>query len=134
MPIAGGEPTQVTHEGGTDAVSSSDGSTLIFYRDGEIRRIAATGGPESTVTSGIMRGKWAVAGDKVYAIRAGSDRSIVVEMEMDGSREKTVYEAPVQLMDASLVASLGVSARTGEIFFQHQARLESDLMIVEGFR
>jgi NADH:ubiquinone oxidoreductase subunit F (NADH-binding) len=107
---------------------------VVFYREGEIRRIAAAGGPESTVTKGVGRGKWTVAGNKIYAVRARGDRSVIVEMEMDGSHEKVVYETPFQLIDGWTVAALGVSARTGEIFMQQQARLESDLMIVENFR
>jgi hypothetical protein len=134
MPFGGGSQTQLTHEGGTDALSSTDGGTVFFYRDGEVRRIAAAGGPESTVTTGVKRGKWTISDDKVYAIRASGDRSVVVEMTSNGSNEKVVYETPFQLLDALSMTSISVSARTGEIFLQHQSRLESDLMVAEHFR
>jgi len=133
MPFGGGTQTQLTREGGTDAVPSADGSTVFFYRDGEVRRIAAEGGPESTVTKGVKRGKWTLCGDKVYAIRIRDGQSVVVEMAADGQNEKAVYEVPFSLDDAWNVSSISVSSRTGDIFLQQQTRLESDLMIVENF-
>ena len=95
---------------------------------------AAAGGPETTVTKGIKRGKWTVAGDKVYAIRARDGRAVVVEITADGQNEKVVYEVPFSLEDAWNVSSTSVSPRIGDIFFQQQTRLESDLMIVDNFR
>jgi hypothetical protein len=133
MPIGGGTQTQLTHEGGTDAISSVDGTTVFYYRDGEVRRIAAAGGPE-TVTKGVKRGKWTLSGDKVYAIRARDGRAVVVEMAADGQNEKVVYEVPFPLEDVWNVSAISVSSRTGDIFLQQQSRLESDLMIVENFR
>lgn len=134
MPFGGGPPTQLTREGGTDALTSGDGATVFYFRDGEIRRVAATGGAETTVATGIRRGRWTVSGDKVYVIRDRGAQSAVLEMTPDGGKEKVVYEVPFVLAGSSPVSALGVSARTGEVFLQHQARLESDLMIVENFR
>ncbi len=134
MPFGGGVQTQLTHQGGTDAWTSADSENVIFWRDDEIRRIAASGGAESTVTTGVKRGKWTLSGDRVYAIRARDGRSIVVEMGLDGRDEKVVDEVPFRLLDGLNVQSISVSARTGEIFLQQQTRLESDLMLVENFR
>jgi Tol biopolymer transport system component len=134
MPFGGGPQTQLTREGGTDALTSADGSIVFFWRDDEIRRIAAAGGPESTITTGVKRGKWTICGDKVYAIRARDGRSVIVEMGADGRGEGVVYEVPFQLLEGWTVQSISVSARTGEIFLQQQTRLESDLMLVENFR
>jgi dipeptidyl aminopeptidase/acylaminoacyl peptidase len=134
MPSGGGPQTQVTREGGTDALTSEDGATVFFWRDDEIRRIAADGGPESTITTGVKRGKWTVCAGKVYAIRSRDGRSIIVEMGPDGRDERAVYEVPFQLLEGWTVQSISVSAQTGEIFLQQQTRLESDLMIVENFR
>jgi Tol biopolymer transport system component len=134
MPFGGGPQTQLTHEGGTDALTSADGAIVFFWRDDEIRRIAANGGPESKITSGVKRGKWTISGDKVYAIRGRDGRSLVVEIGADGHNERMVYEVPFQLLEGWTVQSISVSARTGEIFLQQQTRLESDLMIVENFR
>ena len=134
MPFTGGAQTQFTHDGGTDALSSSDGKIVFFYREGEVRRIAASGGPESTVTKDVGRGRWTVAGEKVYVVRDRGERSVVVELAPDGSQEKVVYEAPFRLVATGTVSAIAVSARTGEIFLQQEARNESDLMIVEGFR
>ena len=55
-------------------------------------------------------------------------------MAADGQNEKVVYEVPFRLEDAWTVSAISVSSRTGDIFLQQQARLESDLMIVENFR
>jgi Tol biopolymer transport system component len=134
MPIGGGPQTQFTREGGTDALTSTDGSVVFFFRDGEIRRIASTGGSETTIAADVKRGKWTVAGDKLYVIRARVGRSVVVEMGADGRDEKVVYEVPFQLLEGWTVQSISVSDRTGEIFLQLQTRLESDLMLVENFR
>jgi serine/threonine protein kinase len=134
MPFGGGPQRQLTREGGTDAMTSVDGATVFYYRDGEVRRIAADGGPETTVTMGVRRGKWTVSGDKVYAIRSREGRSVVFEITPTGANERAVLEAPFQLLDAWSVSAITVSARTGDIFFQQQARIESDLMIVENFR
>jgi hypothetical protein len=84
------------------------------------------------VTTGIRRGKWTVADDKVYAIRARGSRSVVVEIGEGGS-ERVVYDVPLNLSDASIVNAITVS-RKREIFLQYQNRLDSDLMIVENFR
>jgi Tol biopolymer transport system component len=134
MPFGGGPQKQLTHEGGTDAVSSNDGTTVFFYRDGEVRRIPATGGQESTVSTGVLRGKWTVADDKIYVIRARDARSAVVEMTADGRGERVVYDVPLKLLDGWGVNSISVSSQTGDIFLQHQNRLDSDLMLVEKFR
>jgi TolB protein len=134
MPFGGGTQVQLTQEGGTDAMSSVDGATVFYYRDGEVRRIAATGGPESTITKGVKRGQWTLSGNKVYVVRPRDDRSVVVEMGADGLNERVVYTAPFRLEDTWTVSAIGVSSRTGDIFLQQQARLESDLMIVENFR
>ena len=99
-----------------------------------MRRIAASGGPESTVTKGIGRGRWSVANDKVYVVRDRGDRSVVVELPPDGTNEKIVYEVPFQLVATGTVSAIAVSLRTGDIFLQQEERNESDLMIVEGFR
>jgi len=115
-------------------MTSVDGGTVFYYRDGEVRRIAAGGGPETTVTTGIKRGKWTVSGEKIYAVRSREGRSVVVEMTSDGANEKVVYQVPFQVLDAWNVSAISVSERTGDIFLQQQARLESDLMIVENFR
>ena len=71
---------------------------------------------------------------KSTSIRTRDDRSVVVEMGADGQNEKVVYEVPFRLEDAWTVSAISVSSRTGDIFLQQQARLESDLMIVENFR
>jgi Tol biopolymer transport system component len=134
LPFGGGQQTQLTHEGGTDAMTSPDGTTVFYYRDGEVRRIAAGGGPETTVTTGVKRGKWTVSGEKIYAIRLREERSVVVEMTSAGANEKVVYQTPFPLRDPWSVSGISVSARTGDIYLQQQARLESDLMIVENFR
>jgi serine/threonine protein kinase len=134
LPFGGGQQTQLTHEGGTDAMTSPDGATVFYYRDGEVRRIAAGGGPETTVTTGVKRGKWTVSGEKIYAIRLREERSVVVEMTSAGANEKVVYQTPFPLRDPWSVSGISVSARTGDIYLQQQARLESDLMIVENFR
>jgi len=96
--------------------------------------MAASGGPESTVTKGVGRGRWTVAGDKVYVVRDRGERSVVVELASDGSNEKIVYEAPFRLVATGTVSAIAVSPRTGEIFLQQESRNESDLMIVDGFR
>jgi serine/threonine protein kinase len=134
MPFGGGAQTQFTHDGGTDAQCSSNGTIVFFYREGEVRRIAASGGSESTVTKGVGRGRWTVAGDKIYVVRDRGEQSIVVELEPDGSNEKVVYEAPFRLVATGTVSAIAVSPRTREIFLQQESRNESDLMIVEGFR
>lgn len=134
FPFGGGQQTQLTREGGTDAMTSRDGATVFFYRDGEVRRIAAGGGPETTIATGIKRGKWTVSDDKIYAMRSREERSVVVEMTSNGTNERVVYQMPFQLVDAWTVSAISVSARTGDIFVQQQARAESDLMIVDNFR
>ena len=134
MPSGGGTQSQFTHEGGTDARTSSDGSVVFFYREGEVRRIAAAGGPESTVTKGVGRGRWTAADDKVYVVRDRGDRSVVAAVGPDGSNEKVVYEVPFRLVATGTVSAIAVSPRTGDIFLQQEERNESDLMIVEGFR
>lgn len=134
MPFGGGQQSQLTLEGGTDAISNSDGTIVYFYREGEIRRIAASGGPETTVVTGVPRGKWTLAGDKLYAIRARDGQSVVMEITLDGRSEKPVYQIPLKLLDGWSVNAISVSAKTGDIFLQHQNRLESDLMIVDNFR
>lgn len=88
FPFGGGQQTQLTREGGTDAMTSRDGATVFFYRDGEVRRIAAGGGLETTIATGIKRGKWTVSDDKIYAMRSREERSVVVEMTSNGTNER----------------------------------------------
>ena len=122
MPSAGGVQSQFTHEGGTDALTSSDGNIVFFYREGEVRRIAASGGLESTVTKGVGRGRWTVANDKVYVVRDRGDRSVVAELAPDGSSEKVAYDVPFRLVATGTVSAIAVSPRTVDIFLHQEER------------
>ncbi len=134
MPFGGGEQKQLTLEGGTDAMTSKDGSVVFYFRDGDIRKIPSQGGTETTITTGAKRGRWTVAGDMIYVIRDRGGRAVVAEISPDGGKERIVLETDLTPEGQTTASGLAVSPLTGEIFIQRQARMESDLMIVEGFR
>jgi WD40 repeat protein len=134
MPFGGGEQKQLTQEGGTDAMTSKDGSIVFYIRDGDIRKIPAQGGPETTITDGAKRGRWTLAGDMIYVIRDRGGRAVIAEVSPNGGKERIILESALTPEGQTTASGLAVSPLTGEVFIQRQARTESDLMIVERFR
>jgi hypothetical protein len=70
----------------------------------------------------------------IYVIRDRGGRAVIAEVSPDGGKERVVFETTLAPEGQTTASGLAVSPLTGEIFIQRQARLESDLMIVENFR
>ena len=88
FPAAGGEPVQVTRQGGSNPIASPNGKFVYFERgrgrgrgaeSGPIWRIPAEGGEEKLVTkdnaAATLQGCWAVLADGVYFVDLEEDDS-----------------------------------------------------------
>lgn len=83
MPAAGGQPVQITTEGGIDFAESWDGQALYYVRDRNMRSPPLfsrplAGGPERRVLDAIIT--YAVTKDGIYFC-AGSDKRGVYPLE-----------------------------------------------------
>jgi hypothetical protein len=65
IPVAGGQPVQVTRNGGSEAFETPDGKTLYFTRmwgqQPGLLSVPVSGGTETTVIESVRMGYWAVA-------------------------------------------------------------------------
>jgi serine/threonine protein kinase len=133
-PWAGGTPTQVTRDGGSQALPSADGKWVYYSRSGGVWRVPPDGGRETKILDDITTGYWALAGDLVYYLRRNGEQSSVVEYEPSSGRSRVAYRFPFTLEPAYPNSAIGVSLATKDVFVVHRVRLESDLVLVENFR
>src|ERR1019366_5364699 len=134
QPWDGGTPTQVIRDGGEHAIPSADGNWVYYSRAGGLWRVPLAGGAETKILDGVRQGYWTTAGDRVYYLRAGGERSTVVEYEPSSGQSRIVYRFPFAVDPVYPTSAIAVSLATREVFLVHRVRLESDLVLVENFR
>ena len=137
MPAEGGEPVQVTDQGGYVAFESFDGRTLYYTKTG--RRFTSSplfarpvsGGPERQVLDAVYDRAFAVAQGGIYYIeQAGEDRKcplMFFELSSGRSRLLTKIEGDPGL-------GLSVSPDGGQLLYSLATLANADLVLVENFR
>ncbi len=134
VPSQGGQPVQVTRNGGHTAEESPDGAWLYFTRDGSVRtplmKMPSAGGPETQVVSAISLRGFAPASQGVYFIQQDSARSASIRF----LNEATGAVRQVQAMTKPLWSFLSISPDERFVLWTQADQSGSDLMMIENFR
>jgi Tol biopolymer transport system component/DNA-binding winged helix-turn-helix (wHTH) protein len=134
VPVDGGSPVQVTHDGGFAAIESVDGTTLYFaksrYDNPELYKMPVAGGAETPFPEAVRPRSWAAWSPTsrgiffVPAERSNSGTSI------DFYDFKTRLVRQISLLDRSPFW-LSTSANGKEVFFNQAERDESSIVLVK---
>jgi Tol biopolymer transport system component len=134
MPSGGGEPVQVTRNGGTAAVESPDGKTLYYTKnngpDG-IWKMPVEGGPEVQVVKEIFRYNFAVTNKGLYYTppRGENGSSSVQFLDF-----RTGATTQIVKIEKTVDLGLAVSPDERELLFAQIDVQGTNLMLIEKFR
>jgi Tol biopolymer transport system component/DNA-binding winged helix-turn-helix (wHTH) protein len=138
MPVAGGQPTQITEQGGFEGFESFDGKYLYFTKGRAlpgIWRIPTEGGKEEFVTSHHQAGLWRywrVTEQGIYFATATSAGSL---LEFYSFATKQISEVARLARGAErYLPGLAVSPDGRSLLYCRMDRSGSDIMMVENFR
>ena len=142
MQAEGGEPVQVTTNGGYEAVESGDGQFLYYNKFGYetigIFRMPVQGGDETFVFDFIQlesTGDWYLAHDGIYFIHRYNNLKLSAHMAIRffdfATRQKTTVVALDR--DPGSNPGLNVSADGQSFIFSKIDNLNWDIMLVENF-
>jgi len=96
MPADGGQPVQVTTNGGHEAFESRDGK-YVYYSKGEgagIWRVPAKGGEETQVMDHATMGHWAVLDRGICFVNLTGKRPVIEFFDFATRRGRTVAVLP----------------------------------------
>ena len=137
MSPSGGEPEQVTQQGGQTAWESWDGTTLYYDRNGGVFARAINGGPEQQVLPpvlGVGRNFFPVKNGIYYAIQPNAARPQAWEiryLSFAAASSETLY----RFESRGLSQGLSVSPDEKTIIFSGVSPSKNtDLMLIENFR
>jgi Tol biopolymer transport system component len=133
MPSGGGEPVEVTHNGGIAALEAPDGKTLYYTKkDGEdgIWKMPVAGGPEVQVVKAIWRYNFAVTDKGIYFTppRSGNGSSSVQFLDF-----KTQSTTEIAKIEKTVDLGLAVSPDEREVLFAQIDVSGTNLMLIENF-
>jgi Tol biopolymer transport system component len=127
----GGEPTQVTRNGGRMPFESPD-AKFVYYEDwsGSFRKIPGSGGEESQVLPSVVAHDFSVVNEGIYFIpEPGVDRKFSIQfLSFANGKVKTVAS-----MSGRPAEGLSVSPDGRSLLFSRMDEAGSDLMLVENF-
>ena len=130
MPSQGGDPAQVTRNGGNSALESRDGKALYYAKDpNTLWRKALPDGEETQIAAPLYRFNFAVAENGIY-YTTFEDKSPVIVFR-DSATGKV---APILKMAKSPDLGLDVSPDGRFLLFVQLDYSGSDLKLVENFR
>jgi hypothetical protein len=136
VPVEGGEPLQVTTQGGWDAYESHDGRFLYFSKAEPcqappgIWRIPRDGGEEVQVLDSTVS-NWALLEEGILYIECPPRPPTLEQLHFDSgevSRVATLSEG------VNYGTGLSVSPDGRRVLYVASDKFESDIMLVEGFR
>jgi Tol biopolymer transport system component len=134
MPSIGGEPVQVTRNGGTAAVASADGRTLYYTKtngSNGIWRMPIEGGPEVQVVKAIWRYNFAVTNKGIYYTppRSSNGSSSVQFLDL-----RTGATTEIANIEKAVDLGLAVSPDEREVLFAQIDVGGTNLMMIDKFR
>ena len=136
MPAAGGEPRQLTHGGGFHAQESSDGAALYFTRwqTHGLWRLDLESAEEEPVLGDELRswewGNWvSVEGGVYFVNRDEASRPYLAFFPFYGGETRRV----LTFEDTPVSPSLALSPDGGWMLSAQLERIESDVVLVEGY-
>ena len=133
VPVAGGEPVQVTHNTGFAAFESPDGAYLYYTQTrgepGPLWRLPASGGQPVKVLEGVVQLAFTVSDKGIYYIDRPAGETRLQFYNLATGRSTTVAR---NLGDVSQGLTVSPDGRT--ILYSRMESPVSDLMLVEDFR
>ena len=132
MPAEGGEPVQVTKDGGFSPFESPDGNLLYCQKtatSSPVWKVPVEGGEETKVLDSVGARLFAVTDQGIYFISiAGPDPSLqFFNFATETTKEIAKIESPTD-------HGLSVSPDGRSILYTQTDEAGSDLMLVEDFR
>jgi Tol biopolymer transport system component len=131
-PVSGGQPVQVTRNGGYIGFESFDGGTLYYAKGaglGGLWSMPAAGGEETQVLQSVLGRSFVVSRHGIYyGLRSGL-RSRIEFFSFASKKTVTLIE-----LDAPISNFLRVSPDGTTLLYTQLDQLGSDLMLVENFR
>lgn len=128
IPAAGGSPTQITREGGYNALESCPGGTLYYTKHGNnsLWKVPAGGGPESELIqeTGMNGSNFDVTPDAIYFL---AGRQLERFALSDGSRQ-TIWKN-----DVGFFLGLSISPDRKSFLVAESRPSARDLVLVENF-
>jgi hypothetical protein len=128
----GGEPVQVTRNGGRYAVETPDGQWLIVSDSPRLLRTRLDGSGETLLRDGVRTNYWSVGGSNLYVIDEGG--SDLFRAPFSG----TVFEKVAHFDKAHEAAGAGnclaVPRDESFLIYRGVVRTVNTLMLMEGWR
>ncbi|HEX2489038.1 MAG TPA: winged helix-turn-helix domain-containing protein [Blastocatellia bacterium] len=138
MPAAGGQPTQVTEQGGFEGFESFDGKSLYYTKGRAIPglwRMPASGGKEEFVTGHHQAGLWRYWRVTELGIYFATATSAGALLEFYSFANKQISEVARLSRGAErYLPGLAVSPDGRSLLYCQMDRGGSDIMMVENFR
>jgi eukaryotic-like serine/threonine-protein kinase len=132
MPQTGGEPVQVTRNGGWFGQESPDGATLYFSRSQqsptELWKSPVAGGHEMKILDGIYNRGWTIGRSAIYFIELRQQGSIIRRLTIADGRVTDLYR-----MIGRAQNEIALSNDEGYLYFGQFDRSATTIDLVEGF-
>ena len=138
--VGGGEPIQVTQDGGFWAFESTDEKFVYYTRDNQVGsslwKVPVGGGEETQVLESVHTPNFSVTPQGIYFIQApGTDEPgwsfLIRFFDFATGRATTIHSLPSGVRAAQ---GLTVSPDGRSILYTQVDQSQSDLMLVENFR
>jgi Tol biopolymer transport system component len=140
MPLEGGEPIQLTRNGGAEASESPDGRMIYYTKVPEVGpglwRVPAAGGAEERVLESVRFGYWAVAPSGIYFIDfdVPSDAPRPVKFFDFQSRQVTQLGTVENTVSWTNTPGFAISPDSRWLLYSNLESTDADLMLVDNFR
>jgi len=134
-PADGGDPVQITKQGGREGFEALDGA-FVYYTKGfglsGLWKVPVGGAEETLVLDGVYQGMWGLADKGVYFIDPNSTPRAVINL-FSFPTSRTTKVADVERELQLVYPSLCVSADGKSLLFVQADSFESDIMLVDNF-
>ncbi len=132
--FSGGDPVQITDQGGNAGFESWEGGVLYYIKDsgggGPLFRKSLSGGREEQVLSSVYARAFCVTGEGIYHTAVGEkDQYLLRFFDFASGRERLLFT-----LDSAPGLGLSVSSDRQTLLFTGLKNSGSDLMMVENFR
>jgi Tol biopolymer transport system component len=137
MPVEGGAPTQLTFQGGFFPQRSFDGE-YIYYNatigpsnsPNVLKRVPATGGPETVVLEDVPSFCWSVLADGIYVLMAESGKEYLEVYDPDNGRRRRLGLMPFRVA-RGFCGFMTVAPDGRSLLGNHVDRFETNLGLLE---
>ena len=138
--VGGGEPIQVTQDGGVVAFESTDGKFAYYTKDDRARtslwKVPVGGGEEIQVLESVYRRNFSVTPQGIYFIQPPDTDEpgssfLIRFFDFATGRATTIHSLPPGVF---VNVGLTVSPDSRSILYTQVDQSQSDLMLVENFR